>query len=185
LTKICIFLKNIGKVNKIYILDGVKFLSNLTKKRAIGVLYGDQKRSAFKEKEGSLSIAVYLDKRVWDDFQKFIASSGISVSRMIEAIMRVACNPKVTITWERIYYAILKTIKKSELRGQTFILELLENMGKALKSSIPIDYLDGIQNRNFPGETFRVLKEKEECGYGKYCTRRLERIGKHPLIGCD
>ena len=36
-----------------------------------------------------------------------------------------------------------------------------------------------------PGETFRVLKEKEECGYGKYRTRRLERIGKRPLIGCD
>ena len=36
-----------------------------------------------------------------------------------------------------------------------------------------------------PGETFRILKEKEECGYGKYRTRLLERIGKRPLIGGD
>jgi hypothetical protein len=36
-----------------------------------------------------------------------------------------------------------------------------------------------------PNETFRVLKEKEGWEYGKYRTRRLERIGKRPLIGCD
>jgi len=28
-------------------------------------------------------------------------------------------------------------------------------------------------SRLFPGETFRVLKEKEEKQYGEYCTRRL------------
>jgi hypothetical protein len=39
------------------------------------------------------------------------------------------------------------------------------------------------QALDFPGETFRVLKEKEERVYGEYRTRRLvlaawERLGK-------
>jgi len=51
---------------------------------------------------------------------------------------------------------IIHRVKKE---GQIFVLELLENMGKSLKSSPPIAYLDDIQYRNFPGETFRVLKE--------------------------
>jgi hypothetical protein len=70
------------------------------------------KRKAGREKEERVSITIYLDKRVWNDFQKFIAPSGISVSRMMEAIMRVACNPEAAIIWERIYYAILKAISE-------------------------------------------------------------------------
>jgi len=31
----------------------------------------------------------------------------------------------------------------------------------------------GVYRHDFPGETFRVLKEKEEWGYGEYRTRRL------------
>ena len=73
-----------------------------------------KKRGAIQEKEERVSITIYLNKKVWDDFQKFIAPSGISVSRMLEAIMRVACNPKAAIIWERIYYAILKTISQAD-----------------------------------------------------------------------
>lgn len=77
---------------------------------------GIKKRGAVKEKEDRVSITIYLNKKVWDDFQKFIAPSGISVSRMIEAIMRVACNPKAAIIWERIYFAILKTISQADMK---------------------------------------------------------------------
>ena len=77
---------------------------------------GTKKRRAAQEKEERVSITVYLDKRVWNDFQKFIAPSGISVSRMMEAIMRVACNPEAAAVWERIYYAILKTISEIETK---------------------------------------------------------------------
>jgi len=73
---------------------------------------GTKKRRGSHEKEERVSITIYLDKKVWNDFQKFIAPTGISVSRMIEAIMRVACNPQAAIIWERIYYAILKTISE-------------------------------------------------------------------------
>lgn len=71
---------------------------------------GTKKRRGAREKEERVSITIYLDKNVWNGFQKFIAPSGISVSRMMEAIMRVACNPKTAIIWEGIYYAILETI---------------------------------------------------------------------------
>jgi hypothetical protein len=73
---------------------------------------GTKKRRGVRQKEERVSITIYLDKRVWNDFQKFIAPSGISVSRMMEAIMRVACNPEAAIIWEKIYYAILKTISE-------------------------------------------------------------------------
>jgi hypothetical protein len=73
---------------------------------------GTEKRRGAHEKEERVSITIYLDKRVWNNFQKFIAPSGISVSRMMETIMRVACNPESAIIWEGIYYAILKTISE-------------------------------------------------------------------------
>jgi len=61
--------------------------------------------------------------------------------------------------------------------------------GFGVTSSDVRNYTAGVIHKkvgpDFPGETFCVLKEKEECGYGKYRTRRLERIGKRPLIGCD
>jgi hypothetical protein len=76
-----------------------------------------KKRKASREKEERVSITIYLDKKVWNDFQNFIAPSGISVSRMMEAIMRVACDPEAAIIWERIYYAILKTISGIETKG--------------------------------------------------------------------
>ena len=71
---------------------------------------GSEKRREAQEKEERVSITIYLDKKVWNQFQKFIAPSGISVSRMMESIMRVACNPQSAVIWEGIYYAILKTI---------------------------------------------------------------------------
>ena len=74
-----------------------------------------KKRRGSHEKE-RVSITIYLDKKVWNDFQKFIAPSGISVSRMMEAIMRVACNPEAAIIWEGIYYAILKTISEIQTK---------------------------------------------------------------------
>jgi hypothetical protein len=77
---------------------------------------GTKKRKAVQEKEERVSITIYLDKKVWDDFQKFIAPSGISVSRMLEAIIRVACNPEAAVIWERIYYAILKAISAVETK---------------------------------------------------------------------
>jgi hypothetical protein len=75
-----------------------------------------KKRKAAKEKEERVSITIYLNKKVWNDFQDFIAPSGISVSRMMEAIMRVACNPEAAAIWERIYYSILKTISEIETK---------------------------------------------------------------------
>jgi hypothetical protein len=75
-----------------------------------------KKRKASREKEERVSITIYLDKKVWNDFQEFIAPSGISVSRMMEAIMRVACNPESAIIWESIYYAILKTISEIQTK---------------------------------------------------------------------
>jgi hypothetical protein len=77
---------------------------------------GAKKRKAVKEKEERVSITTYLDKNVWNDFQKFIAPSGLSLSRMMEAIMRVACNPEAAVIWERIYYAILKAISEVETK---------------------------------------------------------------------
>jgi hypothetical protein len=77
---------------------------------------GTKKRRGGKEKEERVSITIYLDKRVWNEFQKFIAPSGISVSRMMETIMRVACNPEAAIIWERIYYAILKAISEIQTK---------------------------------------------------------------------
>jgi hypothetical protein len=35
---------------------------------------------------------------------------------MMEGIMRVACNPEAAIIWERIYYAILKTISEIQTK---------------------------------------------------------------------
>jgi hypothetical protein len=77
---------------------------------------GLKKRRAVQEKEERVSITIYLDKKVWNNFQKFIAPSGLSVSRMMEAIMRVACNPEAALIWERIYYAILKAISEVETK---------------------------------------------------------------------
>ncbi len=77
---------------------------------------GTKKQRRGQEKEERVSITIYLDKKVWNEFQKFIAPSGISVSRMMEAIMRVACNPESAVIWEGIYYAILKTISEIQKR---------------------------------------------------------------------
>jgi hypothetical protein len=77
---------------------------------------GAKKRRAAQEKGERVSITIYLDKKVWNNFQKFIAPSGLSVSRMMEAIMRVACNPEAALIWERIYYAILKAISEVETK---------------------------------------------------------------------
>src|SRR5512136_621749 len=77
---------------------------------------GTKKQGRGQEKEERVSITIYLDKKVWNEFQKFIAPSGMSVSRMMEAIMRVACNPESALIWERIYYAILKAISEVETK---------------------------------------------------------------------
>jgi hypothetical protein len=77
---------------------------------------GARKGKRAQDKEERVSITIYLDKKVWNEFQKFIAPSGMSVSRMMEAIMRVACNPESAIIWEGIYYAILKTISQIQTR---------------------------------------------------------------------
>ena len=77
---------------------------------------GTRKGKDAQEKEERVSITIYLDKKVWNEFQKFIAPSGMSVSRMMEAIMRVACNPESAVIWEGIYYAILKTISEIQTK---------------------------------------------------------------------
>ena len=77
---------------------------------------GTEKRRGAQEKGERVSITIYLDKNVWNEFQKFIAPSGISVSRMMETIMRVACNPQSAVIWEGIYYAILKTISEIQTK---------------------------------------------------------------------
>lgn len=80
------------------------------------VSMGAKKRKTVKKKEERVSITIYLDRKVWNDFQKFIAPSGVSVSRMMESIMRVTCNPEAAAIWERIYYAILKAISEVETK---------------------------------------------------------------------
>lgn len=77
---------------------------------------GATKRRGALQKEERVSITIYLDKKVWNEFQQLIAPSGVSVSRMMEGIMRVACNPEAAIIWERIYYAILKTISEIQTK---------------------------------------------------------------------
>jgi hypothetical protein len=71
-----------------------------------------KKRRGSHEKKERVSITIYLDKKVWNDFQKLIAPSGISVSRMMEVIMSGACNPEAAVIWKGMYYAILKTISE-------------------------------------------------------------------------
>ncbi len=88
-----------------------------------------KKRRNAQEKEERVSITIYLHKKVWNDFQKFIAPSGISVSRMMEAIMRVACNPEAAIIWERIYYAILKAV--TEIQAKEAVKSRKEYRGRA------------------------------------------------------
>lgn len=39
---------------------------------------GTKKGRGVQEKEERVSITIYLDKKVWNEFQKFIAPSGIS-----------------------------------------------------------------------------------------------------------
>ena len=56
---------------------------------------GTQKREVVQEKEERVSITIYLGRKVWVDFQKFIAPSGISVSRMMEAIMLESTSEKL------------------------------------------------------------------------------------------
>jgi hypothetical protein len=75
-----------------------------------------RERGGAREKEERVSITIYLDKKVWNNFQKFIAPSGLSVSRMMEAIMRVACNPESATIWERICYAILKVVTEIQAK---------------------------------------------------------------------
>jgi hypothetical protein len=77
---------------------------------------GTKKQRRGQQKEERVSITIYLDKKVWNEFQKFIAPSGLSVSRMMESIMRVACDPQSAVIWEGIYYAILKTISEIQKR---------------------------------------------------------------------
>jgi hypothetical protein len=63
------------------------------------------------------SITIYIDRKVWNAFDKFIKPSGVSPSRMLEAIMRVAVDPGAARIWERIYYAILKAVGEVEMSG--------------------------------------------------------------------
>jgi hypothetical protein len=51
------------------------------------------------------------------------------------------------------FYALTDNIRRDELR---YILDPKE-----------------VHGEEFPGETFRVLKEKQVCLYGEYRTRRL------------
>ena len=63
-----------------------------------------------KGRNGRASITIYVNRKVWREFEKFIKPSGSSPSRMLEAIMRVSVDPRAARIWERIYYAILKAV---------------------------------------------------------------------------
>jgi hypothetical protein len=78
-----------------------------------------KKEEAIRKKRSASILPFTLNKKVWNDFQKFIAPSGISVSRMMEAIMRVACNPEAAAIWERICYAILKAVSEIQAREES------------------------------------------------------------------
>ena len=39
-------------------------------------------------------MTVCIDRKVWNAFDKFIKPSGVSPSRMLEAIMRVTVDPQ-------------------------------------------------------------------------------------------
>lgn len=60
--------------------------------------------------KGRRSVTIYIDRKVWSAFEKFIKPWGVSPSRMLETIMRVAVNPKAAQIWEVVYYAILKVV---------------------------------------------------------------------------
>ncbi len=67
--------------------------------------------------KGRRSITIYIDRKVWSAFEKFIKPSGSSPSRMLETIMRVAVDPKVARIWESIYYTIPKAVGEVEKSG--------------------------------------------------------------------
>jgi len=55
-------------------------------------------------------------------------------------------------------------------RGRTSVYKLTTSSFDAFWSTFN---LKGIYGPDFPGQTFRVLKEKEEREFGEYRTRRL------------
>ncbi|MCX8208014.1 MAG: hypothetical protein N3G75_09365, partial [Methanothrix sp.] len=91
------------------------------------------------------------------------------------------------------YYARLYGLNRKQLR---YILdpqdltpkELADILSDAEEVADPLDereYRKRRERSSFPGETFRVLRDKEEKRYGEYRTRRMvleawERLG-HPL----
>jgi len=65
------------------------------------------------------------------------------------------------------YYARLYGLTRKQLR---YILDPWEEVSDPLG---PEAYAARVEGSDFPGETFRVLKEKEMREYGEYRTRRL------------
>jgi hypothetical protein len=89
------------------------------------------------------------------------------------------------------YYALLYGLNRKQLR---YILDPADLTRKELEDildpweevSDPLDeqgYRERTAQSDFPGETFRVLKEKELKLYGKYRTRRLVLEAFEKLIG--
>jgi len=91
------------------------------------------------------------------------------------------------------YYALLYGLNRKQLR---YILDPADLTRKELEDILdpweevtdPIDeqaYHERAAQSEFPGETFRVLKEKEERLYGEYRTRRLVLEAYRQLASLD
>ena len=79
------------------------------------------------------------------------------------------------------YYACLYGLTRKQLR---YILDPADLTERELADILnpweevhdpldPMGYEERVRNSTFPGETFRVLKEKELRQFGEYRTRRL------------
>ncbi|MGY4592208.1 very-short-patch-repair endonuclease [Thermostichus sp. MS-CIW-40] len=92
------------------------------------------------------------------------------------------------------YYAQLYGLTRKQLRyildpadlTERELADILDPWEEVRDLLDPAGYAARVAASTFPGETFRVLKEKEIRQYGEYCTRRLvleawEKLAQHSI----
>jgi len=134
-------------------------------------------------------------RRQWEE--NFIATGGVSPEppAWLDAFPEINLDggfPYAPFKWDEArramlraeldaYYARLYGLTRKQLR---YILDPADLTPRELEDILdpweevadpldPVAYAERVQRSDFPGETFRVLKEKEMQAYGEYRTRRL------------
>ena len=92
------------------------------------------------------------------------------------------------------YYARLYGLTRKQLRyildpadlTERELADILDQWEEVRDLLDPAGYAARVAASTFPGETFRVLKEKEQRMYGEYRTRRLvleawEKLAQHSI----